>query len=225
MRQVFLGATVAAALMSPAMAADPAVMDPIIDLPVASLYDWTGFYIGGHVGGGRSHVDWTYVAGGNTADHRGSGAFGGIQAGFNLQTGNWVFGVEGDVSGAGIDGGTSCPNPAFSCDSDISMLGSIRARAGYAFDRVLIYGTGGFGFGRVEISTTSAALGTNGTTRTETGWTVGGGVEYAFGNRWSLKGEYMYYDLGSSNYTVDNGLVVNADTRLHTGKIGINYKF
>jgi outer membrane immunogenic protein len=186
---------------------------------------WQGPYIGLHVGGGRSNIDWTYVAGGNAADHSGSGAFAGGQVGYNFRAGDLVVGVEADISAAGIDGGTSCPNPAFTCDSDISMLGSVRLRAGVTTGGLLIYGTGGFGFGRIDISTTSAVIGTNGTKSNESGWVAGGGLEFALDRYWSVKGEYLYFDLGSSTYIVDNNLRVRADTIIHTGKIGLNYRF
>jgi outer membrane immunogenic protein len=186
---------------------------------------WQGPYIGIHLGGGSSSVDWTYALALTTADHDGDGVFGGVQAGYNFRTGNLVWGVEADISAASITGGTPCPNPTFSCDSDISMLGSVRLRAGFTTSRMLIYGTGGFGFGRVDISTTSAALGTNGTERNATGWTAGGGVELMVDGGWSIKAEYLYYDLGSDTYIVDSNLAVRADTTLHTGKVGFNFRY
>jgi len=187
--------------------------------------DWQGPYIGIHLGGGSSSVDWSYVTAPTTADHDGDGVFGGVQAGYNFRTGTLIWGVEADISAASINGGTPCPNPAFSCDSDISMLGSVRLRAGFTTGGMLIYGTGGLGFGRIDISTTSAALGTNGTERNATGWAAGGGVEFIVDRSWSIKAEYLYYDLGSDTYTVDNNLAVRADTTLHTGKIGFNYRY
>ncbi|MER8928118.1 outer membrane protein [Mesorhizobium sp. M0859] len=217
MKKVFLSAAFLAAALTPAIAAD------VVELPVASTYNWTGLYLGAHVGGGSSKVDWEYTVGG-TADHDGSGALGGVQAGYNFQSGNIVYGIEADISAAHIDGGTACPNPTFSCDSDVKMLGSLRGRIGYAMDRLLIYGTGGLGFGRVEIST-SGPIGTNGTSKTRAGWTLGAGLEYAFTDHWSLKGEYKYFDLGKGDYTVDTGLNVEAKVRIHTGVIGLNYKF
>ena len=195
------------------------------DYSRASGYGWTGLYVGAHLGGGGSTVDWTYVPGGTTADHDGSGAFGGIQVGYNMQSGSLVFGVEGDLSAADINGSTPCPNPAFSCASEITMLGSLRLRAGYAMGNVLVYATGGLGFGHIDISTQNPPGPVTGTDKTRTGWTLGGGLEYGMGNGWSVKAEYLYYDLGDHSYVVDNALVVNADVTIHTGKVGLNFKF
>lgn len=214
MRRLFLSAVVLCVSAVPGMASDYKGMSS----------PWSGPYIGVHVGGGSSSVDWTY-AGGNTADHDGDGALGGLQAGYNFRSGGLVWGVEADIAAAGISGGTACPNPTFSCDSDIRWLGSVRLRAGFTTENVLIYGTGGFGVGRVEISTTHPVVGTNGTERNETGWTAGGGAEFLVDRNWSIKAEYLYYDLGSGTYTVDNNLKVRADTTIHTGKIGFNYRF
>lgn len=190
-----------------------------------SGYGWTGMYIGIHGGGGGSTVDWTYAGSSNTADHDGSGAFGGVQLGYNFQSGSMVFGVEGDLSAADITGSTACPNPVFTCASEISMLGSVRLRAGYAMGNLLIYGTGGVGFGHVEISTQVPPGPVSGTDKTRTGWAAGGGLEYGFGHGWSMKAEYLYYDLGDHSYIVDNALVVNADVIVHTGRVGLNYRF
>ncbi len=223
MRKLLLSAVVLCASVLPSFAGGGSLKDTGPE-PVAAP-TWYGPYIGVHAGGGWSSVDWTYIVAGTTADHDGSGAFGGLQAGYNFRTGNLVWGLEADISGANIDGRTPCPNPSFSCDSEISWLGSVRLRAGFTSGAWLIYGTGGFGFGRVDISTTSAANVTNGTERTLTGWTAGGGVEFIVDQNWSIKGEYLYYDLGDDTFTVDANLRVRADTTLHTGKIGFNYRF
>jgi outer membrane immunogenic protein len=186
---------------------------------------WTGFYLGAHVGGAGSTIDWTYRTGLETADHDGSGAFGGAQVGYNMQSGAWVFGIEGDISAAGIDGSTPCPNPIFKCASDITMLGSVRLRAGYALSNLMVYATGGFGFGQVEIYTQVPPGPKASTEKTRTGWTIGGGLEYGMGGGWSLKAEYLYYDLGDHPCIVDNVQTVDADVGVHTGKVGLNFRF
>ncbi|MFA7416258.1 MAG: porin, partial [Rhizobium sp.] len=88
-----------AGLMAPATAAD--LSPPMVTTPAI---DWTGFYLGGHLGAGRSIVDWTYDIGGTTADHEGEGILGGAQVGYNWQADSWVFGAEADISATGIDG-------------------------------------------------------------------------------------------------------------------------
>jgi outer membrane immunogenic protein len=222
MRKLLLSAVVLCASVLPS-AAGGSLKDTAPE-PVAAP-TWYGPYIGVHVGGGWSSVDWTYLAGG-TANQDGDGAFGGLQAGFNFRTAGLVWGIEADISGANIDGQTDCPNNAFTCDTEIQWLGSVRLRAGFASGNWLIYGTGGFGFGRVEISTRGpVSPATNGTDQTLTGWTAGGGVELIIDRNWTIKGEYLYYDLGDDTFTVDANLRVRADTTLHTAKIGFNYRF
>lgn len=216
----FASAVLFAAMVSPAVAAD---MSMPYEAPVSS--DWSGFYIGGHIGGGKSIIDWTYDIGGTTADHEGDGIIGGAQVGYNFQSGAWVFGAEADISASGIEGDTACPNPAFTCSSEAQWLATVRGRVGYSFDNLLVYGTGGLGIGRFEMSTDNGAGVSGSTDKTDTGWVAGAGVEYAFSPRWSVKAEYMYYDFGSSTYEVDGGLDVNVDQRFHTGKIGVNFKF
>lgn len=218
MRSYFLASAAAAALMiaTPASAADQ-----FVDTTAPTVFDWTGFYVGLHGGGAGSRIGWQYVVGG-AASHSGSGAFGGVQAGYNVQNGAWVFGGEADLSYADIDGDTPCPSPTYSCNSDIGWLGSVRGRAGYAFDNVLLYGTAGLGLGSVRIETELGGV-TAGERKTRVGWTAGAGAEMAFSDAWSVKGEYLYYDLGRSTYTVDSGLEVSARTRVHTFKVGVNF--
>ena len=187
--------------------------------------DWLGGYVGIHGGGGSSNVDWTYRSVG-TADHDGSGEFGGVQAGFNYyQSGPFVLGVVGDISAAGIDGSTACPSAAFSCASDISMLASVRLKAGWAVGNMLLYGTGGIGFAELEISADNGAGVSGRTKRATTGYTVGGGIEFRFSPNWSIAAEYLRYNFGSEVFTVDNGLRVDADVYVDTGKIALNYRF
>ncbi|ABR59276.1 outer membrane beta-barrel protein [Sinorhizobium medicae] len=225
MKRYFLSAAFLAGALSPVVAADlaPVESPPAISAPAA--FDWNGFYLGGNVGGGRADVDWTYQPFGETAHHDGKGFLGGVQAGYNWQIDGFVIGAEADFLGSSIDGDTPCPNPAYSCTSDTKWLSTVRARAGYSFDNLLVYATGGLGIGRFEIKTDDGA-GTSGSTiRNDTGWVAGAGVEYGFSPNWSIKAEYMHHDFGERTYTVDGGNPVDADFRFDTGKIGVNYRF
>jgi outer membrane immunogenic protein len=189
---------------------------------------WTGLYIGAHGGGARSHADWEFPLAGSTANHKGNGAFGGGQIGYNWQSGSLVFGVEADISGAGIDGTTPCPNPAFNCGHDIDMMASLRARFGVLVTpTALLYVTGGAGWVSVDWKVTDAATGmptgAGGFSETASGWTLGAGLEWKFDRNWSLKGEYIRYDLGTASATPgtapsDLGLKVD------TFRVGLNYK-
>jgi outer membrane immunogenic protein len=223
MKSTILAAAVLAALTTTgAMAADVVASEPA---PVAAMYNWSGLYAGANIGGGWSHIEWAYVLGGNTANHNGSDVLGGLQIGYNFQSDNIVYGLEADISAADIHGGTACPNASWSCDSKVSMLGSVRGRLGWSMDRLLIYGTGGLGYGTVDIHTVSPGGSTFGTKKTRAGWTIGAGAEYALDPHWTLKAEYKYFDLGNSDYAVDGSLIVNAKTQIHTAVIGLNYKF
>src|SRR5438552_3765478 len=109
-----------------AMAADLPSSNPYYDNTVTSaVYDWTGPYVGAHLGYGWGSADSTDL----------SGFVGGVQGGYNIQSNQFVMGLEGDIGLANIDkssGGTK---------ASIDSLGSVRARAGFAFDQFLVYGT------------------------------------------------------------------------------------
>jgi outer membrane immunogenic protein len=214
------------AALTAANAADLAVKAPVYKAPVIIPFSWTGFYIGANGGGAWGTTDWTYVVNGSgTANHNTSGGLAGGTAGYNWQFApNWVIGIEGDFDWADIKGSTACPNPAFSCQSKISDFATLRGRFGYAFDRFLVYGTGGAAWGNDQIQTALPGA-TFGTTGTRTGYAAGAGVEWAFSGPWSAKVEYLHYDLGSATTTVDNGLLVSSREKGDLVRAGVNWKF
>ncbi|MVA95639.1 outer membrane beta-barrel protein [Nitratireductor sp. CAU 1489] len=213
---------------STALAADPIDPDrfrePVVE---AATFDWTGLYVGAHAGVGASSTTWSFSPFGNAVQpnpFRGGGGFGGLQLGYNFQSGNWVIGAEGDIALANIEGSSACPLAPFSCESAVKWLGSARLRVGYAFDRTLIYGTGGAGFGSVLREFVHPVFGTGiSSDKTQVGWTAGAGVEFAVNEAWSIKGEYLYYDLGRDTYVDTAFQSSNIRTTLHTAKIGINF--
>jgi outer membrane immunogenic protein len=187
-----------------------------------------------------------------------SGFFGGGQIGYNYQFDNsWVIGVETDFQWSGIKGelsgnadlfvnGNQLGGVDFSAGSEIEWFGTIRARLGYAWDRVFLYGTGGAAYGKVKSHgdiTIFNGMGDSdslsaSTSDTQWGWTVGAGLEYAITDHWTFKTEYLYVDLGSQNLfdAQDEGFLPNEDylvvgakmdveTKFHTIKAGINYKW
>jgi outer membrane immunogenic protein len=184
-----------------------------------------------------------------------SGFFGGGQAGYNYQyNGGFVVGIETDFQWSGIKGrfeGNQTLNnngvttsAAFGTGSEVEWFGTIRGRLGYAWDRVFLYGTGGGAYGRVNTKGNFTLTGPNGVLgqvaavsagQTQWGWTAGAGLEYAFAPQWSFKTEYLYVDLGRSTLfstavnDVANGFSSNSsiavDTRFHTMKAGVNYRF
>ena len=166
---------------------------------------WAGPYLGGNLGYAWGSVD--------NNPTRPSGLEGGVQAGYNWQTGPWVFGVEGDIQATGADD-TFAPwkfsNPWF---------GTLRGRAGYAFNsiNILLYGTGGLAFGDLRGETFGLSE-----SHTRAGWAAGLGAEYGFAPHWSAKLEYLYVDLANSPFSITG---VSNGYRFGTVRFGVNYHF
>jgi len=166
-------------------------------------YSWMGPYVGANLG-----YQWGTTTNNPT---RPSGFAGGLQGGYNWQTGQFVFGGETDMQISGADD-TFAPwkfsNPWF---------GTTRARAGIALNNVLIYGTGGFAYGGLHAESA-------GITEAHTlfGWAAGVGLEVGFTPNWSAKAEFLYVDLGERNYAItgnQNGIESNLL------RFGVNYRF
>ncbi|MFG1348221.1 outer membrane protein [Xanthobacter autotrophicus] len=250
----FLLATVAlAALSAPAMAADLATKYPVKAVAVVPVFSWTGFYIGANAGYGGDkftfdeaefdpYYESVHYAYSNSINS--SGFFAGGQIGYNYQfANNVVIGVETDLQWSGIEGKysyneTDVLHPytyGSNYGASVDYFGTIRARLGYAFDRFLPYITGGAAYGKTKLSYSAFesdgyAWGASASS-TNWGWTVGGGVEYAITNNWTFKTEYLYVDLGSTDYSYATGyysdylVTGSVDTKFHTLKAGVNYKF
>jgi outer membrane immunogenic protein len=215
------------ALIAPAVAADMPLKAPP---PAVRAYGWTGCYLGGSVGGIWRRSDSTNIsvvdrgsgAGAAAAagaiptsySYGGSSWLGGGQLGCNYQASNWVFGVETDMSGTRLDAGqtidTNVP-PFFPLTSSVSQnmswIGTTRGRLGVAWDGVLLYATGGAAYANVNYTYFQSNVAGGGPVATaaadsniQFGWTAGGGLEVGFG-AWSVKGEYLYYNLG--NHTLN----------------------
>jgi outer membrane immunogenic protein len=216
------GAALAADIARPMYKAPPAGVMPV-------AYDWTGFYIGGHVGYGWADKSWTDSFG-LAATHHADGFLGGGQVGFNYQINQFVFGVEGDVSWANLSGSQTVPLLGGGTDtinSNVDWTSTLTGRLGLAFDRWLVYGKGGVAWAGDRFSTSryTAPFVTE-ISDTRWGWTAGAGVEYAFAPQWSAKLEYNYMDFGTRNYTfAAGGISTDIDQQIHAVKFGINYKF
>jgi len=179
----------------------------------AAPYNWTGFYIGLNGGGGWGHSD---ISAPLSASVDANGGLGGGTIGYNYQTGQVVFGLEGDGDWSGLRGSTVCG--ATTCDIHNDWLATARGRVGYAFDRFLPYVTGGAAFGNIKTSV--AGVGDTDTSRA--GWTLGGGLEVAIAGPWTAKIEYLHVDLGSASTAV-----AGADASFHSdiARAGVNYRF
>ena len=183
--------------------------------PIMAAYNWSGFYVGGHLGYAWASEEVVSGITGLTGTTDPDGFLGGAQIGFNWQTGAFVFGVEADWSWTNADGSTAIP---FAATSEHNWYGTATARVGYAVDNWLWYVKGGAAW--IDSDYTIAGV-TTGDTRT--GWTVGTGLEWALGPNWSAKIEYNYMDFGSER--VSAPLLVDADTQVHLVKLGLNYRF
>src|SRR5690606_27219062 len=118
------------------------------------------------------------------------------QLGFNVQTGRFVWGLEGDLSWSDIDGSVGNTTD-FTLDTDINWLATLRGRVGLASGPALFYVTGGFAFADVDTSYSIDNDWSGSKSETKTGWTVGGGLELMLTQNWTMKAEYLYIDLGS----------------------------
>ena len=188
---------------------------------------WSGFYVGVSAGAGWGSVskesvfiapvppfdasDVSSVS--STASRRlnASGFLGGVQGGYNWQSGPIVFGVEGDLEATGADDRFApwkFSNPWF---------GTVRGRVGYAFNNILLYGTGGLAFGELR----GEAFGLS-ESYTNAGWTAGVGAEFGLAQNWSVKVEYLYVDLSDSRFNITG---VQNGYQFGTLRAGVNYHF
>jgi len=200
--------------------------------PDLYAYNWTGPYIGGFVGRVWGVEDWRFVGPGTRVLPDFGGYFVGGQAGYNVQLGKIVVGIEGDYGWSNANGGKQCPGFFFTCQAQLDDLGSVTMRLGYSYGRALFYAKGGWAGGEVTATgtlNTVPALPVSVETKWQSGWTLGGGMEFALTDRWSAKAEYMHYDLGKERFVITTGGVlseaVDIDTRGDTVRIGVNYHF
>ena len=211
----------AAAAALPSAAAD--LEGPIYSVPpypsdYIAPFAWTGFYVGINAGYGFGTSNWTNSSG-TSGDFPINGALVGGTAGFNWQTGVWVWGLEGDFNAAWLKG-SGCGGGF--CQTSDTWLGTARGRIGYATGLFMPYITGGAAFGDVRMRPFAA------TTQSETkvGWTIGAGVEFAVYGAWSLKAEYLYVDLGKTNCSITVcGLVNEVTFTTNIVRGGLNYRF
>jgi len=190
---------------------------------VIAYYNWTGFYAGINVGYAWGTSDWSDSLLGTFASNSPKGFLIGGTLGYNYQTGSFVWGLEGDIAWADVNGSVSC-GLGLTCETSNRWFGTARGRLGYAFDRFLPYITGGAAFGDVRANLNPGPLLSASDTRV--GWTVGAGLEYAFLGNWTAKIEYLYVDLGSFNAGFTPALVpTSVNFKENIVRAGLNYKF
>jgi outer membrane immunogenic protein len=236
---------------------------------VVAVYNWSGFYVGANVGYGWGTdptvltTDTDGAPGGpfsallvqaGAAAAKPEGIIGGVQAGYNWQSGRLVAGLEADFSGTDIQSSNDFSGPVgvtrfVHTDQRLEWLATVRGRIGFLpAEQLLLYATGGLAVGQVSTNsslTTTVAnnvpaciaanigicFGTSDRS-TRVGWTVGAGAEYAFSSNWSVKAEYLFVSLERSASTgldtrFNPPLQFHADTRndFHIARVGLNYRF
>jgi outer membrane immunogenic protein len=248
MKRILIAGALALAAGGQALAADlpqPAPPPPrapatYVPAPVA-LYNWTGFYIGGNLGGdwnqgGFTDTDATFFGASNTIKFLGGG-----QAGFNYQFGGGVvIGAEADFDWSPNSNNTVSAVTVNGIPVSVTVnngwLTTFTGRLGYAWDRVLVYGKGGgawLGSSNSNITVGSTTFSPS-TSNSNFGWTIGAGIEYAFWGNFSARFEYDYIGINSQTFTVAGlGAPFLLASETFTGNnrslqmvnLGINYKF
>jgi outer membrane immunogenic protein len=243
-----VAALASVSLIGSASAADvPAGPPPYVPqyAPVlmAPVYDWNGFYIGGHVGGAWLNQDVTAtgplggLVGGNSfqqSSFAGGGLFGVNFAMWPV----WMFGLEADISATFLHGTVVATNLGGTLqvqnDSKTDMFGTLRGRTGYIWNNWLFFASGGYAWAD-SLQTQTLLLGTIGGATAVTsqqlstitsGWTAGAGMEWAFAPAWRARLEYLHYDFGSHGFMFTNtGLQRNVDTTVDTVRMALVYRF
>jgi outer membrane immunogenic protein len=245
MKNILLwGAAAAAAIcVTSANAADLPYPTKAPQYGSAPVFSWTGCHIGAHAGAAANHtkmadpvangaIDATMT--GQVANIDGAGGFAGGQIGCDYQfSGNWVAGIEASASGANITGTNQDQfNFNWTLRSQNDWFGSVTGRLGWAVDRVLFYGRGGFAFAhnKFEIENANISLGSPSATRT--GWVIGSGVEWAIAPNWSVFAEADYYQFGDKNVQFQGNIPLAGNPPFYVGtkenveavKFGVNYR-
>lgn len=219
------------ALAGPAAAADVA-SGIALKAPInAPDYDWTGAYLGGHVGYSRGHVNNTLSDPNPAASSNSFGSlYGGLQLGYNhVFPSRLLLGLEGDISFPNFleDGVTSTRTTAqgTAVTDQIDYIATLRGRFGYAFDRWLLYGTGGFAWSQARlIETPGLVADQDQILRTRTGWVFGAGAEVAIAPNWTARLEYLYDRFGSASGTFPSGASYGSNFDFHMLRLGLNHQ-
>lgn len=225
--RIFVGTALGMlAVEHPATAADLPLKAPAL----RAVYDWTGFYVGGHFGYG----DASFGPGTNPLPlqgvflpHSPTGLIGGFQMGYNRQlSSHLVLGVEGDASFTSpLDEPALTPAPF---NTTLDYVGTLRGRIGCALGRWMPYVAGGFAWGHTHININDAADNiVSSAGHSQPGWTAGIGLEFAVSGNWTVRLEYEYVDLSRQAYDLSGFALpgVNVDPRIHLAKVGLDYRF
>lgn len=245
-----------------AYAGGPPPKDPNGSSSAAGGYSWTGLYIGVNLGYGWGTADTRFTPlpdattfinlAPTTLRPDPAGVIGGGQVGYNRQFGHFVLGVEADINGSAMDGtavlspiiqnnGTPFPGAGnhLLAHQDTNWYMTFRPRVGYVpTERLMVYGTGGLAVGHVNFAADSdfRPVGTEhypaAFDDTKAGWVAGAGAELAIKDHWSLKGEFLHYDLGGQSFTANPAIPLppfqvryHWETTANLVRFGVNYRF
>lgn len=207
---------------------------------------WAGAYVGANIGVARlnataSQVTPSYGYYGPCTDYYGSascatsatGLVGGGEAGYDWQSRYFVYGVVADWDWTGLKHTVTSPNYGGSFTAQVGWLASVRGRMGLALDDTLVYFTGGVAVGQVKSNTYSIGSSGNGGSygtldSDKVGWVAGAGVEHKLNQQWSIKGEFLYYDLGNANNGTNRVGISYASEFTHEillGQVGLEFHF
>jgi outer membrane immunogenic protein len=221
-------------LTSPALAAD---LTPYMKAPpaVSPVYDWSGFYVGVFGGGGMGNHNLNNANGpvgfaNFTINYDSTGGVGGGEAGFNLQSGNMVFGAEATGFWSGIKGSDLSQQLGVVDMSNLRWAGTLVAKGGIAVDRLMLFFTGGWAYGDIVHTSTAPGFPVDQFTNKQSGLTGGGGIAYAITDNFIGKFEYRYFDLGRYNrpgnpLTPNGQLPYTVDSTYSIVTLGLDYKF
>jgi len=228
MKRIFLVGAFALATATTAFAADLPAPPPVVKtLPPPPMFTWAGLYVGlnGGYGFGRAH--WVNSPLGTIGTFSTDGGLAGGTLGGNYQWGQFVIGIEGDLDWQNLRGSQANP-PCFAiggCATSSTWLSTVRARAGFAVNRALVYATGGAAFTSIKAGV--AALPHSGSP--EPGWTAGAGVEFAMTDNWTAKLEYLYAGFRQTSAcavsSCGGAAPVNVGLNENIVRVGVNYLF
>jgi len=229
-RYLGTGTVMMLAGVGPTRSADYSISRPTKSLAPVPFLNWTGFYVGGHLGYGRGHANDSFADPVTAGSNKALGSlFGGLQLGYNhvLKSGI-LLGIESDLSFPNFlsadDVVRSRITPQGILSEKIDYVGRLRGRIGYAFDNWLIYGTGGVAWSQARFIETSDLTGDEDKAlRMRGGWVLGAGAEVAIAPDWSARLEYLYDNFGKAAVTMPSGARSESTFDTHTLRLGLNW--
>jgi outer membrane immunogenic protein len=232
-RSFVAGAVLTCVLAGSAMAADMPTKSPVYR---PEAFSWSGFYVGGVAGAGIITPQFDTAFQDLFSNfHAGDRAFtGGGTVGYNWQWGSGVFGIEADFNWTNFDRSLLNPGGGTQFDAKWNWFSTMRARAGFALDRTLIYATAGVAIVDLDYQVFNPDVGCKLSlpnddcvklSKAEVGLALGAGAEYALANNWSFKTEYLYIKLPTRDIHIDVDEKFQYKTDAHFARVGLNYRF